>query len=213
MTSKSTWMWAKATPPGGMVATFRESRRALVFFPERPVLYRIAFQLLVSPLPRSTAMPCSPSTRVPVCGSGVITGPSSKLAASGGMPAHLGHLTAVHSTPTADAPGEHRRGRRQTRVRRRCSIRLQCLRFRRRCRARGKRELRGKVFHLASAKAGPAPQPERAAGEQHSPAGQQPRDGSRVGQVVAKERGDREDGRDSKSDESQPERSCRTAME
>ena len=38
ITSKSTWMCAYATPPGGIVATFIDSRLAAVFFAERPLL-------------------------------------------------------------------------------------------------------------------------------------------------------------------------------
>ena len=37
MTSKSTWMWAYAVPPGGMVATFIDSCLAPTFLAERPV--------------------------------------------------------------------------------------------------------------------------------------------------------------------------------
>jgi short-subunit dehydrogenase len=33
-----TWMWAKATAPGGIVATFKESSRAPTFRPDRPAL-------------------------------------------------------------------------------------------------------------------------------------------------------------------------------
>jgi hypothetical protein len=39
MTSKPTWMCAAATPPGGIVATFIDSCRALVFFADSPDLY------------------------------------------------------------------------------------------------------------------------------------------------------------------------------
>ena len=38
MTSKSTWMCAYATPPGGIVATFMDSFRAPTFLAERPAL-------------------------------------------------------------------------------------------------------------------------------------------------------------------------------
>src|SRR5437867_11906507 len=67
-------MCAKATPPGGMVATFTERCLALVFLPERPVLYRIPFQPRVRPLPRSTTIPSCPSTAVPASASGVMGG-------------------------------------------------------------------------------------------------------------------------------------------
>ena len=38
MTSKSTWMCAYATPPGGIVATFMDSSFAPTFLPDMPAL-------------------------------------------------------------------------------------------------------------------------------------------------------------------------------
>jgi len=38
MTSKSTWIWAYATPPGGTVATFMDSCLAPTFFADMPPL-------------------------------------------------------------------------------------------------------------------------------------------------------------------------------
>ena len=44
MTSKSTWMWAFAIPPGGMNALFIDKAVEGVFFPESPGPYSILFQ-------------------------------------------------------------------------------------------------------------------------------------------------------------------------
>src|SRR5512135_1113453 len=62
MTSKSTWMWAPATPPGGIVATFIDSCRAGTFFADSPTLYWMPFQSRQVALRRITEMPSLPST-------------------------------------------------------------------------------------------------------------------------------------------------------
>src|SRR3974377_2345955 len=61
MTSKSTWMCARATPPGGMVATFIDSFLAPTFFADMPFLYWMPFHCRQLPLPRMTKMPSPPS--------------------------------------------------------------------------------------------------------------------------------------------------------
>src|SRR5258706_3011871 len=62
MSSKPTWICAKATPPGGMVATFIDSLLALTFLAERPALYWMLFQPAQAAVPRMTEMPSLPST-------------------------------------------------------------------------------------------------------------------------------------------------------
>src|SRR5258708_37350570 len=62
MIEKPTWMWAKATALGGIVATFIDSLLALTFLAERPALYWMLFQPRQTPLPRMTEMPSLPST-------------------------------------------------------------------------------------------------------------------------------------------------------
>src|SRR3954447_16635678 len=55
-------MWAYATPPGGMVATFIESFVEPTFFADSPTLYRMLFQPRQESLPRTTWMPSPAST-------------------------------------------------------------------------------------------------------------------------------------------------------
>src|SRR5947209_14763894 len=55
-------MCARATPPGGIVATFIESFVEPTFFALIPALYRMPFQPRQSPLPRMTWIPSPFST-------------------------------------------------------------------------------------------------------------------------------------------------------
>ena len=64
MTSKSTWICARATPPGGIVATFMDSFFAPTFFADSPVLYWMLFHARVVPLARIDKIPSPPSTGV-----------------------------------------------------------------------------------------------------------------------------------------------------
>ena len=57
MTSKPTWMWAPATPPGGITATFIDSAVAPTFFPDIPSLYSMPFHWRQTPLPLIHARP------------------------------------------------------------------------------------------------------------------------------------------------------------
>src|SRR5258708_5054162 len=62
MTSKSTWMCARATPPGGIIATFIDSCFAPTFLPDIPSLYWMPFQSRHTPLARIHINPSCPST-------------------------------------------------------------------------------------------------------------------------------------------------------
>src|SRR5215831_489001 len=92
ITSKSTWMCAAATPPGGMVATFIESCFASTFFADRPVLYWIPFHPRTAPPPRMTKIPAAPST-APTDSLGVL----SDITASNGDAGRSGGAYGIRS--------------------------------------------------------------------------------------------------------------------
>src|SRR5262245_52825220 len=54
-------MWAYATPPGGMVATFIDNCFAPTFSADMPILYVIPFQSRQVSLARMTVIPSLPS--------------------------------------------------------------------------------------------------------------------------------------------------------
>src|SRR6516225_4050926 len=72
MSSKSTWLCAEATPPGGIVATFIDNLVEPTFLALRPTLYWMLFQLRQFLLPRMTEIPSPPSTLAFRSGSGVV---------------------------------------------------------------------------------------------------------------------------------------------